>query len=249
MKSLALYSIKGGVGKTAAAVNLAYLAAGEGARTLIWDLDPQGASTFYFRIKARIRGGGKALIGQKTELDRQIKGTDFDNLDLLPSDFSFRNLDLYLESSKKPIKRLSKLLKPLAEEYDYVFLDCPPNISLLSESVFGAADALISPIIPTTLSVRTLKQLEKFINGEASYNAKLLAFFSMVDSRKKLHREIVENLRKEFSCLLDIQIPYASEIEQMGLFRAPVPHYASSSRSALAYRSLWAELQDRLYGF
>ncbi|MCI0733893.1 MAG: AAA family ATPase, partial [Methylococcaceae bacterium] len=171
---LALYSIKGGVGKTAAAVNLAYLAAGEGAKTLAWDLDPQGSSSFYFRIKARIRGGGKGLVARQTELDHVIKGTDYDNLDLLPSDFSFRNLDLYLDSRKKPIRQISKMLKPLAEEYDYVFLDCPPSISLLSEAVFAASDALISPIIPTTLSVRTLKQLEKYIDHQSGYHAELL---------------------------------------------------------------------------
>jgi cellulose biosynthesis protein BcsQ len=246
MKTLALYSIKGGVGKTAAAVNLAYLAAVEGARTLVWDLDPQGSSSFYFRIKARVQGGGKRLIARKTEIDRLIKGTDFDNLDLLPSDFSFRNLDLYLDDSKKPVKQISKILKPLAEEYDYIFLDCPPNISLLSEAVFGAADALISPIIPTTLSVRTLKQLENYMDDQSGRKAELLPFFSMVDLRKKLHREVVESLRKDFPDLLDTQIPYASDIEQMGLQRAPVLHYASNSRSSIAFRGLWSDIKDRL---
>ena len=246
MKTLALYSIKGGVGKTAAAVNLAYLSALDGFRTLVWDLDPQGSSSFYFRIKPRVRGGGKGLIGRKTGMDRLVKGTDFDNLDLLPSDFSFRNLDLYLDSHKKPVKQISKLLKPLAEEYDYVFLDCPPNISLLSESVFGAAEALISPIIPTTLSVRTLKQLEKYIHGQADCSAVLLPFFSMVDRRKKLHREVVDSLKKDYPDLLDTQIPYASDIERMGLHRSPVFQYSSNSRSSTAFRRLWSELKDRM---
>ncbi|MGH8551491.1 MAG: ParA family protein [Methylococcales bacterium] len=246
MKTLALYSIKGGVGKTAAAVNLAYLSSAEGARTLVWDLDPQGSSSFYFRIKARVRGGGKGLIARKTEVERLIKGTDFDNLDLLPSDFSFRNLDLYLDSSKKPIKQISKILKPLSEEYDCVFLDCPPSISLLSEAVFGAADALISPIIPTTLSIRTLKQLEQYIDGQSGRKAGLLAFFSMVDLRKKLHREVVESLSKDFPGLLHTLIPYASDIEQMGLHRAPVLHYASNSRSSIAFKGLWSDIKGRL---
>ena len=155
MKIVALYSIKGGVGKISSAVNLAFISACEGYRTLVWDLDPQGASSFYFRIKPKVKGGSKDLIAGKRELDELIKGTDFENLDLL-ADFSFRNLDLVLDAKKKPTQQLKKLLKPLAAEYDYIFLDCPPNISLLSEAVFEAADILLSPIIPTTLSLRTL---------------------------------------------------------------------------------------------
>lgn len=100
MKVLALYSIKGGVGKTSSAVNLAFIAARNGYRTLLWDLDPQGASSYYFRIKPRIKGGSKGLIAGKRELDDLIKGTDFEGLDLLPSDFSFRNLDLVLDTKK-----------------------------------------------------------------------------------------------------------------------------------------------------
>ena len=148
MKIVALYSIKGGVGKTSSAVNLAFIAASKGYRTLVWDLDPQGASSYYFRIKPKLKGGSKDLIAGKRELDGLIKGTDFENLDLLPSDFSFRNLDLILDTKKKPTQQLKKLLKPLVEEYDFIFLDCPPNISLLSEAVFEASDVLLSPIIP-----------------------------------------------------------------------------------------------------
>ncbi|MEY3787884.1 MAG: hypothetical protein RLZ75_2091, partial [Pseudomonadota bacterium] len=163
MKIVALYSIKGGVGKTSSAVNLAYISASKGYRTLVWDLDPQGASSYYFRIKPKIKGGSKDLIAGKRDLEGLIKGTDFENLDLLPADFSFRNLDLVLDTKKKPTSQIRKLLKPLAEDYDFIFLDCPPSISLLSEAVFAATDILLTPIIPTTLSLRTLEQLKVFI--------------------------------------------------------------------------------------
>ena len=96
MKIFATYNIKGGVGKTTAAVNLAYLSAADGCRTLLWDLDPQGAASFLFRIKPRVKGGGKALIRGTKTLDDAIKGTDFDHLDLLPADFTYRNMDLLL---------------------------------------------------------------------------------------------------------------------------------------------------------
>ena len=246
MKIVALYSIKGGVGKTSSAVNLAYISAFNGYRTLVWDLDPQGASSYYFRIKPKVKGGSKDLIAGKRELDGLIKGTDFENLDLLPSDFSFRNLDLVLDAKKKPTQQLKKLLKPLAEEYDFIFLDCPPNISLLSEAVFETSDILLSPIIPTTLSLRTLEQLERFIEDNNLRNLELIPFFSMVDRRKKMHLDIMESLVKVYPGILSAVIPYASDIERMGLERMPLGGFIHKSRSIDAYNELWQELMMRI---
>jgi len=245
MKIVALYSIKGGVGKTSSAVNLAFISACKGYRTLVWDLDPQGASSYYFRIKPKVKGGSKDLIAGKRELDGLIKGTDFENLDLLPADFSFRNLDLVLDARKKPTQQLKKLLKPLAAEYDFIFLDCPPNISLLSEAVFETSDILLSPIIPTTLSLRTLEQLEKFIEDNNLHNLELIPFFSMVDRRKKMHLDIMENLVKSHPGILKTAIPYASDIERMGLERMPLGGFIHKSRSTEAYNELWQELMMR----
>ncbi|MGI9081061.1 MAG: ParA family protein, partial [Thermoleophilaceae bacterium] len=115
---LATYNIKGGVGKTSAAVNLAYLAARDGARTLLWDLDPQGASTYLFRVKPKVKGGGRKLIRGKSEVEAMIKGTDHEGLDLLPADFSYRHMDLALDSTKRPTRRLARVLEPLADEYE-----------------------------------------------------------------------------------------------------------------------------------
>jgi chromosome partitioning protein len=246
MNVLAVYSIKGGVGKTSSAVNLAHMAARNGYRTLVWDLDPQGASSYYFRIKPKIKGGSKELIAGKRELDGLIKGTDFENLDLLPADFSFRNLDLVLDTKKNPTRQLKKLLLPLTQEYDFIFLDCPPNISLLSEAVFEAADILLSPIIPTTLSLRTLEQLEKFIEDNGLNKLVLIPFFSMVDRRKKMHRDIMDSLMKNHPEILTTAIPYASDIERMGLERMPLGGYIKKSQSMVAYDALWQEILARV---
>ncbi len=245
MKILATYNIKGGVGKTAAAVNLAYLAARGGARTLLWDLDPQGAATYYFRVRPRIKGGGKRLLKKKGNLDTQIKGTDYEGLDLLPSDFSYRHLDIVLGDAEKPTRRLRKVLKPLEASYDYVFLDCPPSISLVSEAVFEAADVLLVPIIPTTLSLRTLEQLEAFRRRKGLDAVQLLPFFSMTDRRKKLHREIEGSLPRENASLLAASVPYASEVEKMGLRREPLVRFSPRSRAAEAYAALWEEIVRR----
>ena len=243
MKIFATYNIKGGVGKTTAAVNLAYLSAADGFQTLLWDLDPQGAASFLFRIKPRVKGGGKALIRGTRTLDDAIKGTDFDHLDLIPADFTYRNMDLLLGGANgKPTRKLAQLLRPLAAEYDHVFLDCPPSISLVSENVMHAADVLVVPLIPTTLSVRTLDQLTEFVAGFTGRRPEVRAFFSMVDRRKKLHQEITRDLSAERPGVAATAIPSLSLIERMSVERAPVAAFAPNSQAARAYRALWSEI-------
>jgi chromosome partitioning protein len=245
VKIFATYNIKGGVGKTATAVNLGYLAASEGYRVLLWDLDPQGAASFLFRIKPRVKGGGKALIRGTRTIYAAIKGTDYDNLDLVPADFTYRNLDLLLDSAKRPARRLASLLGPLKADYDIVVLDCPPSISLLSESVLHAADLLLVPLIPTTLSVRTLDQLTDFIGEFNGHRPDVLAFFSMIDRRKRLHNQIAQDLPAERPEFAAVAIPALSVIEQMSVHRAPVSAFAPRSQAARQYAELWQEARRR----
>lgn len=248
MKTIGVYNIKGGVGKTTTTVNVAFMAAQAGFRTLIWDLDPQGASSYYFRIKPKVKGGGRALLWGKRALDQAVKGTDYEDLDLLPADFSYRHMDLALDGDKKKShKRLQKLLKPMDKEYDFVFLDCPPSISLVSENIFAAADLLLVPTIPTTLSQRTLQQLTEFVsNNGALRDLTILPFFTMVDRRKSLHKGLMHTLRGSYPETLHAEVPYASDVERMGVHRMPLPVFAPNGPAGHAYRELWAELHAQL---
>jgi len=242
VRILATYNIKGGVGKTATAVNLGYLSAEAGTRTLIWDLDPQGAASFYFRIKPRVKGGGKRLIQGDLELEAKIKATDYSGLHLLPADFSYRHLDLDLEGTKKPVRQIQKVLKPLAKEYELLLIDCAPSISLVSESVFRAADVLLVPTIPTPLSLRTLLQLLKSLQKVKSKRLGVFPFFCMVDRRRNLHRGTADLAEEIPIPFLRTEIPYSSLVEQMGARRAPLHTFARSSKPGVAYEALWEEI-------
>ena len=243
---LASYNLKGGVGKTAAAVNLAYSAAQRGRRVLLWDLDPQAAATFYFRVEAGFKGGAKKLVSEKRELRDFIKATNYPGLDLMPADFSYRNLDLYLARRKKSEARLGRLLDPVRDEYDLVILDCAPGISLVSENVFRAADALLMPLIPTFLSTRAYERLQRYFRKRPEITAQLLPFFSMVDRRRNLHKDVMESFARAHPEALRAFIGYASMVELMGRFRAPLQTYAASSEPARAFDALWLEIESRL---
>ena len=244
MKVIACYNIKGGVGKTAAAVNLSYLASADGARTLVLDLDPQGAASFYFRSEGASKKTAKALVQAKGNLEDLIETTDYANLWLTPADLSFRHLDLMLDGEKKRHNRFKKSLEKLEEDYDYVFIDCPTSISLVSENIFHAASILLIPTIPTTLSLRTLEHLKEFQKDQQTGRPPMFTFFNMVDLRKKLHREIVSAAPTTAEPLLKTIIPYSAEIEKMGLERAPLELYAARSKGAHAYRALWKEVVE-----
>lgn len=115
----------------------------------------------------------------------------------------------------------------------------------MSENILKAADAVIVPTIPTTLSLRTLDQILNFCEKIDVAQSRIMPFFSMVDNRKKLHKHIIQNPPEQVQ-MLETCIPYASDVELMGIHRQPVPVFAGNGRASQAYRSLWQEIRRHL---
>ncbi|MEI6098259.1 MAG: AAA family ATPase [Alphaproteobacteria bacterium] len=247
MKILACYSNKGGVGKTATAVNLAHVFAGLGLRVLLCDLDPQGASSFYFRVKPSKKLSNAQFFEDVATLTAAIRASDYDGLDILPANLGFRDFDIFLSRMRDKRSRLKKALAGVQADYDLILLDCPPNISTLSENIFRAADAILVPVIPTTLSERTFEQLVAFFDAKTLPKAKLMGAFSMVQTQKNLHADTMTALtaahKKRF---LKAWMPFASDIERMGVHRAPLTATVPNGAAAKAYRALAAEVLARM---
>jgi chromosome partitioning protein len=244
MITFAIYNSKGGVGKTTSAVNLAHIASLQGFKTLLWDLDPQASATFYYKVKPRIKGGTLNLMKGKNDLDDAIKHTEYENLDILPADFSSRNLELIMDSLKHAKKQFAHLSKQFSKDYDFVFIDSPPGLSLISENIIAAADYVLLPLIPTTLSIRTYEQISDYFEKEGLKKSRIIPFFTLVDNRKNIHRDIMAGSAESDSRMMNTSIPYSSEVEKMGIHRAPLLSF-SKATAAQAHLELWSEIRRR----
>ena len=244
MKSVGVYNLKGGVGKSTTAVNLACLAARDGEQTLLWDLDPQGAAGYYLGAAGPDGKGSRKLIRGSRSLSELAVETRYPHLDIVPSRLSYRKLDRRLEQRRRPRSALREILDSLPGSYRWVFLDCPAGISLLAENVFRAVDLLLVPLVPTPLSLRAFEEIVVFFQERDLERARIIPFFSLVERRKRIHRETMEIFRAREDRLLRSVIPSLSDIEKMAATRRPVAHYRPRSEAGLAFRALWEEVRE-----
>lgn len=244
-KAIAVYSLKGGVGKTSLAVNLAAESALQsGYRTLLWDLDPQAAASYILgqddHANRADAGRANSIFTLDIAAKKLTQPTQISGLDLLPADKSLRMLDRSLfELGKK--RRLLKLVDELSGKYDRIIIDCPPGLTELSEQVMQAADLILVPVIPSALSRRALNEVVAHLRAQKKGGAPLLPLFSMVDRRRRLHREGLA-IEPEWPT-----IPMASAVEQMAELRMPVRLFAANSPAGAAFAALWSGI-DRKRG-
>jgi len=240
-----IYNIKGGVGKTAAAVNLSYLSSLDGKKTLLWDLDPQGSSSFYYHKEEGNEASLKKIISGKVDLNDIIEGTDYRNLDIIPSDFSYRHMDTLLDQVKKSKKRIREALKELKNDYDVIFLDCPPGISILAENIFQACDYILVPTVPTPLCQRTYEQIITFFKQDGLDKSAVIPYFSMVEMRKSIHQNMIKELTLKIPNICTSFIPFLADIEKMGIYRKPIAEYNPKTKAAASFKALWKEIKKK----
>ena len=241
MKVVAVYSTKGGVGKTTAAVNLAWEASRD-LRVLLWDLDPQGAATFLFDVKPKLKGGVDALISGKTDVGRAARATAFERLDVIPADDSYRDLELVIDGARKPTQRIARVLDSVRADYDVVILDCPPGASLVAENAIHVADVVVLPLVPSPLALRSLEQVGRLVASTAK-KTPVLAFLSMVDRRKVAHRTVLGSLPTTHREVIDVFIPATVVVERMGMELAPVGTFAPTTEAARSFAALWVAVR------
>jgi cellulose biosynthesis protein BcsQ len=245
VQSVALTALKGGVGKTSTAVNLAALAAAAGHRTLLWDIDPQAGATACLGVKPKLRGGAQRLLGGDRDMSGAIRRSSIDRLDVLPGDVSLREADVIISSNRKPRRSLKRILSAVARDYDVVLVDCPPGVGPATEVLVRSVDLLLVPVVPAPLDLRALDRFADVIDDLGAPPELLAPFLSLVDRRKPLHRKLMDEVRTERRFLASA-VPVSSAVERMPMEQVPTVIAAPRSLASLALRDLWGEVADRI---
>jgi chromosome partitioning protein len=242
---------KGGVGKTTTAVNIAAALSMGGLRVLVVDLDPQGNASTALGVEHRVSMGVyEVLMGTAPVQDVIQKCAGFPALDCIPSNTSLAQAEINLVSMVARESRLKDALNEIADNYDYIFIDCPPSLGLLTVNAFSAAGEVLIPIQCEYYALEGLSQLletykivKQRLNPDLTLSTIVLTMF---DSRTRLANDVVANVRSHFPReLIDIPIPRAVRLSEAPSYSQTVMTYDPSSTGAVAYMQVAREIAER----
>ncbi|MBH47006.1 MAG: chromosome partitioning protein [Halobacteriovorax sp.] len=248
-KIIAMANQKGGVGKTTSAINLAACLAVAEKRTLLVDLDPQGNASVGLGLDKSQHEDGNiyhALIG-KEPLKKAIYKTELPHLDVAPSDNNLIGAEIELVSVLAREAKLKNALATVADDYDFIIIDCPPSLGLLTLNAFNAANGFIVPLQTEYYAMEGLAQLMNTVRLiRSSLNPNLAMegiLLTMFDSRVSLHKQVSEEIRNHFgSDVFETIIPRNVKLSESPSFGKPVILYDIESTGSKAYLSLAKEL-------
>ena len=244
MKTVSVAHIKGGVGKTTTAVNIAYHAAQSGLRTLLVDMDAQAAASFLLRAAPESRARGKQIAAARKSLRDDIVETEYSGLDVLPASLSFRKLPVLL--AERGHGQVESALRRLGKGYDLVVVDAPAGLNYESEEIIRASDLILVPVIPSALGVTSYETFFAFA-ATRTKKRKVRGFVSMADTRRSVHKRYISQLSGMKSCL-DVCVPYSAAVERMATERVPLALIKRPGKAGSASRELWSQVQGQLYG-
>lgn len=240
---------KGGVGKTTSAVNIAAALGSLGKRTLLTDFDPQGNATSGVGVDKKTDCSAYELIMGKNPYEC-IVHTEFDNLDVIPSNISLAGAELELVEADKRQYRLKNALDMLRSDYDYIIIDCPPSLGLLTINALSAADGVIVPMQCEYFALEGLSQLTLTISQiKKLYNHRLeLAgvLITMFDARLNLTLQVLEEMKSHFpGKLFKTPVPRNVRLSEAPSFGMPAMYFDKHSKGAKAYLQIAKELIER----
>ncbi len=246
-KIVAIVNQKGGVGKTTSAVNLAAAVGAKGMRTLLVDIDPQGNATSGTGIdKRNIEKTTYDLLINGESVQAVLQHTQFENLDLLPSNINLAGAELELADIDRRELRLKNALAAVSDDYDFIFMDCPPSLGLIIVVALAAADTIIVPIQCEFYALEGLSQLMATVRQiKRKYNEHLDiegVLLTMYDGRLNLTQQVVQEVKRFFPRkVYSTVIPRNVRLSEAPSFGQPVMYFDRSSKGSAAYEELATE--------